>query len=376
MLKETEIYRDKLIEGFDGATCRIFPGIMYDGKDRAFVIHSNLSLTGSDVFLAPEISASTDGGHTFSAPRHLSVYEKIEDGIRTIFGIDSSVYHKNTNSWLCFGRTTHYADDKHPIAKCGVGLCEPYFSILDPEKMELGDIAPIKLPFETISAVPFGQPIVYEDGNLLLTFYGATPDDPRARAYSMLYAFDGENLELIKSGTPIVSDAGHLRGFCEPSMACLDGKYYMTIRTDDAAYLAVSDDGLEFNTPIPWVFDDGAKIESRNTQQRWVRFDDTLYLVYTRETQYNGHVFRNRAPLFMSQFDPERLCLIRESERILVPEMGARLGNFQVTDVSGSEAWVNVAEWMQLGGINKDEWKHCVRYGSNNTVWRVRVVKK
>ena len=376
MYKKTEIYRDKLADGFDGLTCRIFPGIMCDGNDRAFAIYTGLSLAGSDIFLAPEIASSNDGGLTFSAPHILNVPEKNENGIRTIFGIDSSIYHKNTDSWICFGRTTHYADDRHPIAKSGVAIAEAYFATLDPETQTLGDLRPITIPFETVSCIPFGQPIVFDDGNILLTFYGATPEDPRSRVYSMLYSFDGQALELIKSGTPIVSGPEHLRGFCEPSIAYLQGKYYMTIRTDDGAYLAVSDDGFEFSKPEKWLFNDGEPVESINTQQRWVRFDDSLYLVYTRKTQYNGHVFRNRAPLFISWFDPENLRLIKESERILVPEMGARLGNFQVTDVSDSEAWVNVAEWMQLDGIKKDEWKHCVRYGSNNTVWRVRVVKK
>lgn len=66
-----------------------------------------------------------------------------------------------------------------------------------------------------------------------------------------------------------------------------------------------------------------------------------------RETSNNDHVFRHRAPLFIAQVDPQRLCVIRATERILVPQRGARLGNFGVTDVSQEETWVTVAEWMQ-----------------------------
>ena len=375
MAKEIEIYRDKLISGFDGETCRIFPDIMHDGKGRAFAVYTTLSLTGADVFLALEVSESRDGGLTFSAPKPLKVYEKTENGVRTIFGIDTSIYHKNTDKWLCFGRTTHYAGERHAVMVKGMALTEPYFSIFDPEKLELAEISPIPMPFETVSAVPFGQPIIYGDGKMLLTFYFVIPDTTKGRLISILYSFDGEKLEIVKSGMPIISGEDHARGYSEPSLARLADKYYMTIRSDDAAYLAVSDNGLDFSEPMAWVFDDGEKIESRNTQQRWVRFDDSLYLVYTRITQYNGHVFRNRAPLFISRFDPERLCLIRESERILVPEMGARLGNFHSIDISGDEAWIAVAEWMQSEGRYKDEWKTCVRYGSDNTVWRVRVKK-
>jgi hypothetical protein len=172
-----------------------------------------------------------------------------------------------------------------------------------------------------------------------------------------------------------VSGSDHIRGYCEPSLACLNGKYYITIRTDEAALLATSENGLDFSKPFPWRFDNGEIVESINTQQRWVRFKDKLYLAYTRKTQYNSHIFRNRAPLFIAEFDENKLCLLRDSERILVPELGARLGNFQVTDVNDNEAWVTVAEWMQYGG-KPDEWQQCAKYGSNNTLWRARVIRK
>ena len=56
-----------------------------------------------------------------------------------------------------------------------------------------------------------------------------------------------------------------------------------------------------------------------------------------------------------------RCCLIRESEIILVPELGARLGNFAVTEASEKEAWLITAEWMQPRG--------CEKYGSDNSLW-------
>lgn len=373
--QKIEFYRDKLGEGFNGETCRIVPAIMRDGKDTAYMISTYLSLSGADVFSGAEISKSTDGGLSFGEPHKLNSYEVTENGIRTIFGIDSLHYHKATGKFLCFGRTTHYASDKHPILTNGCAPTEPYLSILDTASEQFGDLIPIPLPYEAITAVPHGQIIEYDNGNMLITFYGAAFGETRSRAIAILYSFDGEKLEIVKSGTPLISGPEHRRGYDEPSIAKLFDKYYMTIRTDEAAYLAISDDGLTFSEPFKWIFDDGEELGSINTQQRWVRFDDTLYLAYTRKTQYNSHVFRNRAPLFISRFDPERLCLIKGSEQILVPEMGARLGNFQSCDVSGNEAWVSVAEWMQLDGIKKDEWKTCVRYGSNNTLWRVRVIK-
>lgn len=131
-------------------------------------------------------------------------------------------------------------------------------------------------------------------------------------------------------------------------------------------YVAVSDDGLHFEAPRPWCFDDGSELGNYNTQQHWVSRGDDLYLVYTRRGLDNDHVFRHRAPLLMAQVDPERLQVIRGSEAELVPNRGARLGNFSVTDVGPGETWVVVAEWMQPEG--------CERYGSDNTIWAVRII--
>ena len=102
-----------------------------------------------------------------------------------------------------------------------------------------------------------------------------------------------------------------------------------------------------------------------NTQQRWVVHSDGLFLVYTRRGANNDHVFRHRAPLFIGQVDPERLCVIRSSERILAPERGARLGNFGVTPVNRQQTWVTVAECMSPPGVEK--------YGSDGSVYVARL---
>ena len=48
-----------------------------------------------------------------------------------------------------------------------------------------------------------------------------------------------------------------------------------------------------------------------------------------------------------------------------MPERGARLGNFGVTEVSRDETWVTVAEWMQPKGVEK--------YGSDGSVYVARI---
>ncbi|MCK5704212.1 MAG: exo-alpha-sialidase, partial [Cyclobacteriaceae bacterium] len=112
-------------------------------------------------------------------------------------------------------------------------------------------------------------------------------------------------------------------------------------------------------------FDDGSELGNYNTQQHWVTHSDGLFLVYTRRGANNDHVFRHRAPLFMAQIDTKNLRVIRETEQILVPERGARLGNFGVTNINQNETWVTVSEWMQPEGVEK--------YGSDGSVFVAKI---
>ena len=95
-----------------------------------------------------------------------------------------------------------------------------------------------------------------------------------------------------------------------------------------------------------------------------------LFLVYTRRGVNNDHVFRHRAPLLIAQVDPERLCVIRSTERVLIPDKGADLGNFDITNVNANETWVIAAEGMQTQPATGAP----SQYGSNNNVYVARVI--
>jgi hypothetical protein len=177
-------------------------------------------------------------------------------------------------------------------------------------------------------------------------------------------SFDGETLHYEDHGTELGID-DNTRGLHEPSLTKFDGTYWLTIRNDRQGFVTRSADGQRFEPIRPWRFDDGESLGSYNTQQHWVTHSDGLFLVYTRRGANNDHVFRHRAPLFMARVDPKRLCVLRRTERILVPERGARLGNFGVTEVSERETWVTVAEWMQPAGVE--------RYGSDGSVFVARI---
>src|SRR5690606_37390740 len=117
-----------------------------------------------------------------------------------------------------------------------------------------------------------------------------------------------------------------------------------------AGYVASSEDGLHFSEPQLWRFDDGEELGNYNTQQHWVTHRSGLYLAYTRRGLNNDHVFRHRAPVVMAQVDVQRICVLRETERVIIPNRGARLGNFGVTAIDENESWIVVTEWMQNSG--------------------------
>ena len=146
------------------------------------------------------------------------------------------------------------------------------------------------------------------------------------------------------------------------------------MRNDKKGYVSVSDDGLHFKTPVVLSFDDGNEVGNYCTQQHWLQCGGVLYLVYTRKGAGNDHIFRHRAPLFIAEFDPEKMCLKRDTERVAIPERGARLGNFGCVNVSDNEAWVVASEWMQTIAPDLGNWKRCMSYGSDNSIFIARIL--
>ncbi len=358
-----ELQRKRLFSGFDGTTCKVDPKLMTDGET-AVLTWTNLLLTGSDVFYDNYAAISRDSGTTFGEPKALTSLDAEKDGIRTHFTIISTYYSKSWKQWLVFGMRMQYSDESEPICVDGISVGEAVFTRFDPETGDFfGPVREIPLPFPCISACVHGQPLE-ENGELLLSFYLSTQEQHKATAMTCRYTLENGSLRLVQAGTPL-DGRDYSRGFCEPSVAKLGEHYYMTIRTDEVGLWAESTDGLNFSMPQPWQWDDGSVLENYNTMQRWIRFGDRLYLAYTRKDRLNGHVFRHRAPLYLTRFDEACHCLIREEEVILVPELGARLGNFSVCDLSPVEAVLTTAEWMQPLG--------CEKYGSDNSIWAVTV---
>jgi hypothetical protein len=188
------------------------------------------------------------------------------------------------------------------------------------------------------------QWMVEPDGSVLVPIYFAKSADVPASVTVVRCRFDGRKLTYLEHGTELVLSV--VRGLCEPSLAKFKDRYYMTIRNDLKGYVATSDDGLHFGAIEPWTFDDGEDLGSYNTQQHWLVHTGGLFLAYTRRGADNDHIFRHRAPLFLAQVDPEKLCVVRSTERVLIPERGAQMGNFGAAAISPNESWVTVSEYM------------------------------
>ncbi len=381
-MKDLKIYyeRNSMFPGHDGVFCKVNPDITILDDGVAFLSYTMLKMNGSDTFYDEYCVKSLDGGKTFGEPKVMRCFSKKTETGRETFFKKSTFYHKKQGKFICLIMKALY-DENDVILRNGgwpsVHLGYPYYIFRDKDTGDyIGEPIELKLPFEADCFSPFGQPIEFDNGDVLINFYGALKGEKRYHIWTMILSFDGEKFEVKQVGDRFTENTGF--GYSEASIAKLNDKYYMTIRAEDRGLLAISTDGLSYSEPITWMWDDGTMLENYMTQQRWLRFKDGLYLAYTRKGANNDHVFRHRAPMFMARFDEDNLCLIKSTEVILVPELGARLGNFNITDVSDTESWLVTAEWMQT---NPPEWynyKICERYGSNNSIWKavVKIVEE
>jgi hypothetical protein len=275
-------------------------------------------------------------------------------------------WHAASETLLSTGHTVRYRNDQHPLT---ARRRETAYSTCDPDSRTWAPWATLEMPDRPDflnAGAGSTQRVDLEDGTILLPiYYKEISDDWSAcnDATVLRCSFDGRTLRYIEHGDELSIDQP--RGFCEPSLVRFRDRFFLTLRNDERGYVCAGEDGLHFDEPRPWRFEDGEDVGNYNTQQHWVCHPDGLFLVYTRRGLDNDHVFRHRAPLMMARVDPERLVLLRDTETELVPERGARLGNFAVCEVSPAETWVVVAEWMQPEG--------CEDYGSDNTIWVARI---
>lgn len=368
---------ETVTRGYDGKMCWVHAraGALPGDPPTVVMTMQKLLLTGSDVFYALNHVSTPDLGKTWTKPiEHAETLGRREEPDGVIVGACDFTpkWHAKSGKLLGIGHTVRYHDNK-VIAERKRETC---YSTFDRQTNTWSPWTTLAMPgeskFENAGAGCV-QRVDLDNGEILLPIYFKALKDKFYRVTVLRCSFDGTSLRYIEHGTELEVKSG--RGIYEPSLIECAGRYFLTLRNDTAGYVSVSDDGLRFSEPRPWLWDDGSDLGNYNTQQHWVAHGDSLYLVYTRKGANNDHVFRHRAPLFMAEVDQATLRVRRATEQILVPQRGARLGNFGVCEVSDHETWVTVAEWMQTWGpdvvipTNNP-------YGADNSVYTARILWK
>ncbi len=349
-----EIKVDTVLKDFDGQSHWFDPraGVVpacASGGPLQVIFMQRAFMSASDYFSGYSVMMSRDMGATWSGPREIPGLGWRDEAGGVIHGINSftSHWHAPTNRLLAFGHTVRYVDGKlmrEPRPR------ETGYTVLDPATGAWQPWKAIDMPDrEKFFSAGAGaaQWLSEPDGSLLVPIYFKARSEKLHACYSatvLRCAFDGTTVRYLSHGDELKLEVP--RGFCEPSLTKFNDRYFLTIRNDEKGYVSVSPDAVRWSKPFPWAFDDDKDLGSYNTQQHWATHSDGLFLVYTRRGANNDRVFRHRAPLFIAQVDPDRLCVIRASERVVIPERGAPMGNFGVAAISERETWVTASEEM------------------------------
>ena len=382
------IQLDTVTKGFDGNTCWVQArvGAIPAGEvgaaannPTAVLTMQKLLLHKSDVFYTLCECRTDDMGKTWTGPLpHPDTLGRRREpnNIEAIICDATPSWHAQSRKLLTTGHVARYlGDDLMPAPRPR----ETAYAVYNPVDRTWSNWASLDMgdsdAYFTCGAGS-GQRYDLADGTILLPVYGmprhAAADNGCYDAFVLRCSFDGSTLKFLSHGPRLT--LAQPRGFCEPSITKFNDEFFLTLRNDIKGYVARSRDGQEFEPAIPWTFDNGEELGNYNTQQHWVTHSDGLFLVYTRRGLNNDHVFRHRAPLMIAQVDPKRMCVIRSTERVLIPQRGARLGNFAVSNVGPNETWVSVSEWMQTAGNKPTDYRIPMKYGSDNSVYCARIL--
>lgn len=364
-----KIQLDVISSGYNGTENWFHPhaGIIpKKGMNEVVLTMQKWLISRSDVFFALSHLKSTDLGKTWSDPiEEPQTLGRVPMGNGLEMGLSdfSPKWHHKSKKLLGTGHTVPYRDN-HLVQN---EKRYTAWSVYDAKENRWSAWTPLKMPDTGMfynAGAGSTQRVDLPNGDVLLPIYFKSKDANEYSATVLHCKFDGKALVYKAHGDVLSHPAG--RGFPEPSLTFYKRHFYLTLRNDSAAYVAVSKDGLHFSKPKVWRFDDGKDLGSYNTQQHWVTHSEGLFLVYTRRGTDNNNVIRHRAPLFIAQVDPEKLVVIRKTERILVPNKGAQLGNFGVVNVNENETWVTTSEGMSE--------REPTKYGADGRVYAAKII--
>ncbi|UCD51678.1 MAG: exo-alpha-sialidase [Phycisphaerales bacterium] len=375
------IERSILWNGRGGGTTWFHPRACMIPAERGPVAFMTLqSITGSDVFGPVHWSTSTDLGRTWTDPKRIAALGRHPARHDLTEGVCDVVpeYHARTDTVLAIGHNVYY-DRTGRLARPQLERY-PVYVVRTPDGHFSGAS---RLQWDdprgtAIYTCGCAQRVTLPDGRILVPLSFAPKGQTARSVGSVLCAYDGRALTVERRGNELSN--GVKRGLLEPTLAAFQGKYYMTIRAEDGhGYVASSTDGLNWETQRPWSWDDGTPLTMSTTQQRWLPHSDALYLIYTRKAEENINVMRWRAPLYLARVDTEKLCLIRASERIVLPLIGdgvnnarhvARMGNFHTVAATADESWVTVGECLPDDDWRGDVLLARIRWSQPNRIHR------
>ena len=378
-----DIKINRIATNFTGEYCYTHARGAFTPDGFGIITTQPLRLSGSDIFYGMEMLKSFDGGKSWSeiVPCKNLTRKPLGDGYEMGICDATPMYHRASGKIILIGYKNTYLNDSSAPYGTRNGTA---YSVYDEKTGDFGELCELELPCDIGDEYYFcangcGQCLELESGDILIPVmhqrYEADRTlrrDVRFSSSVIRASFDGEKLRFVEVGTPVTHELG--RGIYEPSITRYKGKYYLCMRTDDSGFVAEGYDGLHFGEPTELRFDDGEILGSYNTQQHWLVAPDALYIVYTRRGANNDHVFRHRAPLFIAEYDTEHRCVVRKSERVAVTERGARLGNFGCVSVDYRHGFVIASEWMQTTDPDPFNYKRCMEYGSDNSIFVSKII--
>ena len=338
------------------------PAVAVLGDGRWLLTRQRL-LDGSDRYDTPEVLWSTDGGQTWSAPQEMGElrvqrlangqavgvcdvrpFASPDGGKVVVIGCDS-VYSNGTS----------YSYDKQSKPMPADLRCGATYTVYDASRGVFGPrrrLRPPELPASEFWRVACAQVAFTSEGDWIVPAYCSTGElvdffgypSPRCAVQTMKARLEGDELVPVAWGGLLRHDVQ--RGFVEPSVVRHGGKYLLTIRAEDGrAYVSVSEDGLAWQPPREWRFDDGAPLETDTTQQHWAVVAGRLFLAYTRKNEWNAKLYRFRSPMYIAEvaLAGETPALMRASEQVLFPrrlrgEEDGQVGNFHVCSLPDGSA--------------------------------------
>ena len=352
--------------------------MMPDAEGHPVALMNLQVIGGSDYFGQVHWSQSRDLGRTWTNPQPITALGRDrvpgrDDSLKAGVCDVTPQYHPQTNSVIAMGHVVFYKGDyfarKEQLARYPVYAVRSADGSWSQRRILEWDDPRTA----SIYSNNCGQRVVLPDGDIQMSFtFGPKPMNRMVSGVRA--AFDGKKLQVKTVGPALQNNKG--RGLLEPSVTQYSDRFWMTMRAeDDRGYVSTSQNGIDWQPKRAWAWDDGTPLDMSTTQQHWLTHSDGLFLVYTRKDTSNTNVIRWRAPLWVAQVDPDKQCLIRSTEQVVLPLIGdgvnapdkvALMGNFNVTNASPHESWVTVGEWIPRDGYRGDVLLARIRWSKPN----------